>query len=405
MAQIDTKALPGLISGATKHRLIQAGERGLYLDIHPSRTEGAPNRASFVYRYFQGRAYTVGLGEWPARSPADARRLALNMRTAILDGRNPRDVLKPKGGPVTFRDALDAFKASPTSAYPKAGNGKHLEQWANTLDAAAKHWAKEHTVRAITGGMVSDYLETLAPETARRVRARLEHLFDYCEAKGWTTPDSNPATRKRVGAVVKKANGREKNGHPWLPYARVGAFWQALQSDPGVAARALSLVMLTACRSQEARLATWSMYDAEKATLTLPSSLMKMRGGDHVIPLSPAAVALIDAMKERKHKRSDFIFPSLGGKPLTSQSLQHVIARMNDGKKHWVAADGRVVSPHGFRKSFSSWAAAETAHDADTVEMALAHTVKGVRGAYQMSDLLAKRQALMTDWAAYVTAG
>ena len=344
MAQLDTKAIPGLIAGAEKHRLVQAGERGLYLDIHPSRTPGAPNRASFVYRYYNGHARTLGLGEWPARTLADARRLAHKMRGAILDGKDPRSVLT-KPAPATFRTALDAFKTASGSAYPKTGNPVHLKQWADTLEAAADAWKREPVIGTITGPMVAEFLETLAPETARRTRARLEHLFDYAEAKGWIARDTNPATRKHVGAVLKKAKAKDDSGHPALPYAAVPAFWRALQEDTGLAARALSLAILTACRSQEARLATWSMYDAEKATLTLPSSLMKMRGGDHVVPLSPAAVAILDAMKGRKHKRSDFIFPSLGGKPLSSQSLQSVVARLDGGKKRWISSDGARRQP------------------------------------------------------------
>jgi integrase len=60
------------------------------------------------------------------------------------------------------------------------------------------------------------------------------------------------------------------------------------------------------------------------------------------------------------------------------------------------------LTVHGFRSTFSDWAAERTAYPREVVEMALAHVVENkVEAAYRRGDLFEKRRKLMEAWAGY----
>ena len=182
-----------------------------------------------------------------------------------------------------------------------------------------------------------------------------------------------------------------------LPYRKVGAALEVIGgSRASLAAKAcLRFVVLTACRSGEARNALWAEIDVEAREWRIPASRMK-GGAEHRVPLSDAVVTLLELVRPLRD-RSDLVFPSPTklGKPLSDMTLTKVLRDTG-------LADRAVV--HGFRTSFRTWASERTSVPHAVAEMALAHTVgSAVERSYARSDLFEKRRGLMDQWAAYVT--
>jgi integrase len=165
-----------------------------------------------------------------------------------------------------------------------------------------------------------------------------------------------------------------------------------LATQEGMGARALEFTVLTAARSGEVRGATWSEIDLEAQLWTIPAARMKS-GREHRVPLSGPATELLAALP-RERLSNDYLFPGLRG-PLSDMSLTAVLRRME------VSA-----TPHGFRSTFRDWVAEHTEYSREVAEMALSHAIGDkVEAAYRRGDLLAKRVALMNDWASFLAGG
>jgi integrase len=157
---------------------------------------------------------------------------------------------------------------------------------------------------------------------------------------------------------------------------------------PGQAAQALLLQILCAGRSGEVLGARWSEIDLERMLWIIPAERMKA-GREHRIPLSRQAIALLRAQPVVVD--CDLVFPSRKRTPLSDMTLTAVLRRMQ-----------APCVPHGFRSTFRDWAAETTSYPGEVVEMALAHAISDkTEAAYRRGDLLAKRAALMQDWADY----
>ena len=345
----------------------------------------------------------IGLGAFPGVTLAMAREKAQATREDITKGIDPvaqraaaRQAIveqqqEEKALDWTFRRCAEAYiKAK------KAGwrSEKHGKQWENTLAAYAYPTIGDVLVRHVNLTHVTNIIEphwATKNETINRVRNRIELVLDWATVRKLRSGD-NPArwkgnldkllaNRKIVGAVT---------GHKALPSGDLYAFMQALKSVPGTSARCLEFVILTACRSGEARLATWAEIDMATRTWSIPGARMKS-GRPHSVPLSDAVVALLEALP--KMEGTDLLFPGAkAGKPLSDMALTAVVRRI-----------GVDAVPHGFRASFSSWCASSTAYPSEVREMALAHTIgDGTVAAYQRSDLFEKRRNLMADWAKFL---
>ena len=166
---------------------------------------------------------------------------------------------------------------------------------------------------------------------------------------------------------------------------------ETLREREGVGAAALEFTVLTAARSGEARGARWPEIDETARLWTIPGERMKA-GRPHIVPLSDAALAVVDAMKPLRDLAGGFVFPGMkAGRGLSDMTLSKLLHAM-----------GHEVTVHGFRSAFKTWAEQETEHPNVVIEAALAHIVgdKAER-AYMRGDWLAKRHTLMNDWAAY----
>jgi integrase len=298
---------------------------------------------------------------------------------------------------VTFRETAQRFIDGHT---PSWRNPKHTAQWGATIETYANPVFGELPVGEVDTIHVLAAVEPIwltKPETASRLRGRIERILDFAKTRGWRLGE-NPAAWKGHLALTLPARSkvRKVEHHAALPWRDSGDFMLALKDQQGVGARALRFAILTAARSGEVRGARWSEINSSAATWIVPAERMK-GGREHRIPLSERALDVLRQIAAGRLSRDAeaLVFPGRDlGRPLSDMSLTAVLRRMGRGE----------LTAHGFRSSFRDWAAETTAYPTELVEMALAHAVGNkVEAAYRRGDLFEKRRRLMDDWAAYCT--
>lgn len=364
---------------------------GLYLQVAPG------GGRSWVYRFQrQGRARWMGLGSVDLVSLQDARQKALDARRLILEGKDPIDARQAARqadlGTVRFREAahryIDAHKAGWRSE-------KHAAQWTSTLKTYVFPLFGNVAVGAVDTGLILKALEpiwTKKPETASRVRGRIEAVLDWAAARGYRQGDNPARWRGHLQSLLPRTERLKRvRHHPTLPYVQAAAFMIDLRGQGGVAARALELAILTGARTGEVIGAIWDEFDLVTAAWVVPADRMK-GGREHRVPLSDAAIEILEAMA-KEHGREGFVFPGARkGNPLSNMAMLAVLKRM-----------GRAdLTVHGFRSTLRDWAAERTAYPREVCEMALAHAIGDrVEAAYRRGDLFEKRRRLMAEWARF----
>lgn len=334
-----------------------------------------------------GRRRDLGLGAYPDVSLAMARERAAEARRLIANGEDPI-AQKQQAKPKTFRDAaLELIE----SKRPGWKNAKHAAQWVSTLEAYAFPKLGQMQVSRIETADVIAALKPIwskKPETANRVRQRIEAVIDYASALGIRSGDNPARWRGHLDNLLPKPTKmRAVQHHPALPHLKIAGFMAALENRSGVAARALGFTILTAARSGEVRGMTWAEIDLEAGIWTIPADRMKA-GKEHRVPLSDAALSLLGERSE--DNAIVFASETKRGKPISDMSMTAVLRRMG--------FDGITV--HGFRSTFRDWAGETTGFPREVIEAALAHGIKDkAEAAYARSDLFDKRRTLMEAWA------
>ena len=374
---------------------------GLMLQVSPK------GKKSWVLRAQVGaKRREIGLGSYSAVTLARAHEKAQDVRDMIVKGIDPvaarvtarqsiiEQQIEEKAMQWTFRRCAEAYIAAKSTGWR---NAKHVTQWVNTLETYAYPTIGEMLVRNVNIGHVMAIVEphwTTKNETIDRVRNRIELVLVWATVRKLRTAGDNPARWK--GNLDKLLADRGIVGtvksHRALAAADMYGFVELLRATNGTAARCLEFVVMTACRSGEARLANWDEIDIEGATWNIPGSRMKS-GRPHRVPLSDAVLRLLDSMPRMDGET--LIFPGrLAGKPLSDMAMTKVMRDM-----------GVDAVPHGFRSTFSSWCASSTAYPSEVREMALAHAIgNDTVAAYQRSDLFDKRRNLMADWSKFINA-
>jgi integrase len=374
------------------------GVAGLMLQVSKTGTR------SWLLRVTVGdKRREIGLGAYPGVGVALARDKAQQTRDDIAAGIDPvlqraaarqsiiEQQIEAKALDWTFKRCAEAYIKAKA---PGWRNAKHGDQWRNTLATYVYPTIGEMLVRNVRIEHVVNIIEphwATKNETINRVRNRIELVLDWAAVRKFRTGD-NPARWK--GNLDKLLANRSTvapvTGHKALPAADLFWFMEWLRAVDGIAARCLEFVVMTACRSGEARLSVWSEFDLAARTLNIPGERMKS-GRPHSVPLSDEVVSLLESLP--RVAGTKFVFPGArAGKPLSDMSLTAVMRRM-----------GVDAVPHGFRASFSSWCASSTAYPMEVREMALAHAIgNGTVAAYQRSDLFEKRRNLMADWAKFL---
>jgi integrase len=366
---------------------------GLYLVVSPA---GA---RSWVLRYkIHGKARYVGLGPLDDVGLSAAREKASAYRNKIRDGIDPL-IEKRSGAAARRADAERSFRAVAAafieSKSVEWSNPKHRGQWTSTLEQYAFPAIGDLPVNEVSTDAVLKVLRpiwTSKPETASRVRGRIEKVLDYAAALHYLPREKpNPARWKGGLREVLPAPAKVRRVEHFsaLDFRELHPFVERLRNQPGTAARALEFCILTAARTTEVREATWTEFDVQRGIWTIPAERMKAKR-EHRVPLSERALALLDEMRGLS---DSWIFPSPNEKkPLSENALLAVLNRMDVD-----------ATTHGFRSSFRDWAAETTNFPREVVEMALAHTIRDkTEAAYRRGDLFEKRAELMRQWAAYL---
>lgn len=344
---------------------------------------------SWVQRLaIKGKRRDLGLGAFPLVSLAEARNMAFDNRRIARRGGDP----KPRAVP-SFREAAErAHKA----LRPRWRNPKVAAQWLRTLEIHALPRLAEMPVDAVSRADVLDVLTplwTAKPGIAKKLRQSIKAVFQWARARGYI--DDNPAGEAIDGALPRVRS--TKAHYRALDYRDVPAALETIAArNASIAARAcLQFVILTACRNGEARGATWAEIDLDARLWRIPASRMKSER-EHVVPLSDAALAVLEAAREISDD-SGLVFPSpvRRGRPLSDMSLTKLLRDSGLAERTTV---------HGCRASFRVWASECTNADHAVMELSLAHAVgKDTERAYARSDLLDKRRRLMARWAAFAT--
>jgi integrase len=380
------------------------GCRGLQLKVSPTAT------ASWLLRFKlqNGRRIDRSLGVYPEVSLKEARQLGNELRKKLWESPRIDPTLERKrvaeqaraeqeaagrAAKVTFGQDAEALHSKLAQEFR---NAKHSAQWLSSLREHAKPlWDKP--VSEVTR---DDVLAVLLPiwntktETATRVRQRVEQVLAFSAVKGHR-PDNAANPAQWIGGLQlllpKPTKLKKVKHHAALPYADMAWLMGKLRAKGTQSARALEFAILTAARSGEVRLATWSEIDLKAKLWTVPAERMKARK-EHRVPLSSAAIALLKSLDKREG--CELLFPNGDGKPLSDMTLSKLLKDMN------IAA-----VPHGFRSTFKTYCqeALGARYTDEASELSLAHVNDDkTRAAYARGELLEERRKLMQEWAEFL---
>ena len=375
---------------------------GLYLNV------SAKGAKSWVYRYrWEGKLRDMGLGSYPVVTLAKAREAATAQRALFHAGTDPIGQRRRlQAAKVAAKDPNRTFgpfaESLITDLESQWRNAKHRAQWRFTLTEYAKSiWTTpldEIDTEAVLA--VLKPIWQTKPETASRVRGRIEKVLDAATAKGLRS-GLNPARwRGHLSHLLSKRQKLTRGHHAAMPYDEVSKFIAALRKRDAVSAYALEFLILTAARSGEVLGMTWEELDVKNKLWIVPANRMKA-GREHRVPLTDRALAILDAVRPLSVTGDDsqgnepmgHVFRGARGGGLSVMALTMQMRRMGHGD----------VTPHGFRSAFRGWAGEVSSFPTWIAETALAHNVgDATERAYSRGDALEKRRVMMESWASYI---
>ena len=367
---------------------LHADGGNLYLQVAAAGTKSW----AFIYKY-EGRRRQMGLGSYPDISLAKARERAADARKLVAEGIDPlgrkaeaQTVATPTFGLV----AEDLLVAS----LPGFANDKHKQQWRLHL----REYAKPLWGLAVDIISPDDVLKVLKPiwtekpETASRVRARIEKVLAAAKARGLRTGENPAAWKENLEFRLAPRGSAGRDHHSAMPYGEVPAFVAQLRDKDSLSARALEWTILTACRTNETIGATWSEIDQKQRAWIIPASRMKANR-EHWIPLTTRMLAILDKL------------PTSNGRlfPLSNMAMLELLKGMradpNDRKKG-------LYTVHGFRSSFRDWGGNETNIPREVLEGCLAHQLADrVEAAYRRGQAVAKQRLALEEWETFLSSG
>ena len=368
---------------------------GLYLHVNEA---GA---RSWIFRYMRyRRPRQMGLGPLHTVSLKEARQLAIDCRRQLLDGIDPIDARNAKRIRTRLAAALEVSFEQDAKAYIEAHqagwkNKKHIDQWTNTLKAYVFPVFGKTPSRAVDTPLVVKALEpiwTTKPETAGRVRGRVESILDWAKAIGHREGENPARWRGHLENLLPRRDKvRKVRHHPAMPFDDLPEFMAALVDRPVAAARALQFTIFTAARTEEVLGARRGEIDRAKKLWTVPEGRMK-GSKEHRVPLSDAAIDVLQKAGCFDGDANGYIFAGAKrSKPLSNMAMLKLLQQ-------------RMAHPeltvHGFRSTFSDWTSERTYFAPEVREMALSHAIDNkVEAAYRRGELLEKRRELMDAWA------
>ena len=404
----------------TALKVQKANQPGMYADGGGLYLQVTKGGASWIYRYMlKGSVHEMGLGPLALYGLQEARTKALDARRLRHQGIDPIEARKAArvaertntANAITFKQCAETYIKAHRAGWR---NAKHAAQWETTLATYAEPIIGALPVQAIDTALVMNVLEkevsdapnepaaslwTAKPETASRLRGRIESILDWARVRGYREGE-NPARWRGHLDKLLPARGkvRKVEHHAALPYDALPDFVKALRTQQGIAARALEFAILTAARTGEVIGAKWGEFNIKEKIWLVPSGRMKA-GKEHRVPLSARAVAILAEMASLGQVGGSLygpdviVFPGGNGRqPLSNMAFLMLLRRMK--------LDGLTV--HGFRSSFRDWVSERTNFPSEIAEMALAHSVGDkVEAAYRRGDMFDRRRRVMSEWAKF----
>jgi integrase len=421
------------------HKLTPSKIAALIRDKHTGRASDGGNlyldmqdgTGQWLFRYERvGVQHYISFGPQRTVPIETARAAALTARQDLRAGRDPKATREAKrlaeqreaAKQISFKDYSEIYIQDHASNW---ANGTSEDQWRNSLANHCWPVFGKVMIADVDTAFIVQALRPIwhrKPETATRLRGRIERILAAATVAGLRPEAPNPARWKNhldQLLPARRKNGRKgaRTHYPALPYDQIGEFVADLRAREGVAARALEFVILCASRTgdingqaanEDRPPMRWADVNFDEALWTIPAT---KTGGEHIVPLSPAALAVLRKVQALK-LHPELVFPSLDrpGQPLSHFALSAVIARMNrervaQGQQRYIdpKQQNRPATVHGMRSAFRSWAAARSNFPREVAESALAHTVGNkIEAAYQRDDLFKKRKRLMDAWAGFI---
>jgi integrase len=377
---------------------------GLYLQVTNAGSK------SWIFRYSAGnRRREMGLGRYAVKTKAGTDKVVVTLEAARKAAAAARALSEAGQDPLEVRNAervRQQLEAAAGLTFEQAGeqfikdheptwkNPKHRQQWRNTLATYVYPEIGTLSVAAVDKGHVTKILDPIwheKPETAFRVRGRIERILDWATGRGHRTGENPARWRGHLDAVYpSRGKVRKVRHHAAVPIDDIPAVYARLCEMNGIAALAARFTILTAVRVSMTTGAT----SLEIAPDLWSISAARMKADrDHNVPLSQEARRVLKLASE--YQTGDLLFPGhRAGKPL---SLTAVIKALRN-------AGAGDATTHGCRSTFKDWAAKRTSFSPEVSEMALAHVVRDkTEAAYRRGELLKKRAALMEAWAQFVS--
>jgi integrase len=394
-------------------KLIRRGEPGRHLDSKGLYlTVVSKTSASWQLRYqLNGQSRWMGLGSARVFSLPKARERAQLHREKLADKLDPialRNAERSRQAATvvtTFKQAAQDYIADHRGSWRNVDHGK---QWLYSLANYVYPIIGSLNVADIGMSQVLKVLEQpvaggkfwlTRPVTADRVRSRIELVLNRAMARDGTLKRDNPAAWDKLKHILPVPSKVARVVHyPALPYEQLPQFLRDLRQHDGVGVKALEFLILTAVRTNEALGAVWNEIDLDKKLWTIPAARMhKLNKAleKHEVPLSEPAIELLQSLPTEDG--NPFLFIGARQQRLSPASMTQLLRRM--GHKD---ANGKHITVHGFRSTFSTWVSERTNFDEATREYSLAHVVGSASArAYNRTTVLDKRRELMNAWGAY----
>lgn len=374
---------------AKPYKLSDGG--GLVLEVKPPNRQGRVVKAWRLRFTFAGKESMLALGEYPAVSLKEARKRREKARDLIAKGISP--VMQRQLDKLTRHEELSNTVAAVAERWIE----ENRDCWSESYAANVARRLEADVFPSIGSLPVGDVtpkailailkgVQKRSPSQAKLLQTWIGGVFRYAVAHLMRDDDPLWALRGAIKPIQVK-------NHPHLKgEIEIGKFLRAVEAAPAdiTVKSAVGFLWLTVARVNEVAGARWSEFDLEAGLWRIPAERMKARQ-EHVIPLVPQAVAILETMR-----------------PYTG-SLEHVFPHRFDRRKHMSTASpqelfrragyGGKLTPHGVRGSFSTYFNDKGA-DAKLIELCLAHRERNkVKASYDHAERIPERLALLTEWA------
>ena len=364
-----------------------------------------------------GKDHEIGLGSYPTVTLEEARRLGRECQEQIKKGLNPIDERRKKhevlrrnqSKNITFQDAFYAFYPIKKS---ELSNPKHAAQWESTMQQYVFPLIGSRLLNSLG---VDDIVECLRhqnlwtekTETASRIRQRISSVFDWAISKK-LYDKFNPAVWKGIlqyqlpdpAKLKKNANNGKLKREPMVPLMRIREFYSELNHRKGMAAKALTLMTLTGCRSGQARFAKWHEFDLVQEVWTIRQGReqAKLKTRDHHVALTSSALKLLKALP--KGDENDWVFPNERNRPLSDTAVAKVMKTVHKNAKQpfLCPSERREAVPHGLRSTLTTWFG-EKGIEAELLKFQLSHNMPDtIFKHYLRADLVERRREVLQSW-------